>query len=114
MQSPKLPSPPGRQRSLRRDAEKECGQHIELGGRRKAFTVARKIFRSSAPTPPLRARQVLLPKATPHQDARPGISLQKLPVCRQIFTGRTQGVNFPFHVGFDPNPARQCSGKMPL
>ncbi len=106
--------PPGRQRSLRRDAEKECGSTLELGGRRKAFTVARKIFQLFAPTPPLRARQVLLPKATTAPDARPGISLQKLPVCRQMFYCRTQGVNFPFHVGFDPNRRAQCSGKMPL
>ncbi len=114
MQSPKASIAAERQRSLRRDAEKECGSTHRLGRRRKAFTVARKIFQLFCPTPPLRARQVLLPKATTAPRSRPGISLQKLPVYRQMFYWPTQGVNFPFHVGFDPNRRAAISGKMPL
>src|SRR5699024_11771688 len=92
----RLPSPPERQRSLRRDAEKECGSTHRTGWS------AQGLYRSPENLSALRPQRRHSERARccyqrqpPHQDARPGISLQKLPVCRQMFYWPHAGRQLP-------------------
>ncbi|CSE29430.1 Uncharacterised protein [Shigella sonnei] len=79
-------------------------QHIELGGRRKAFTVARKIFQLFCPNAAAQSAPGVVTKGNHRTKMR--VREFRFKSCQFVgkcFTGRTQGVNFPFHVGFDPN-----------
>ena len=83
---------------------KNVDQHIELGGRRKAFTVARKIFQLFCPNAAAQSAPGVVTKGNHRTKMR--VREFRFKSCQFVgkcFTGRTQGVNFPFHVGFDPN-----------
>ena len=83
---------------------KNVDQHIELGRRRKAFTVARKIFQLFCPNAAAQSAPGVVTKGNHRTKMR--VREFRFKSCQFVgkcFTGRTQGVNFPFHVGFDPN-----------
>ncbi len=79
-------------------------QHVVLRGRRQAFAVRDKVFQLFGPFPTAQ----LTPDVMTERDHRAAVGIREFDLeggqfIDKNFAGRTQGIDIPFNIGFDPN-----------